>query len=80
MEDPFFRFLSEALTVIGITEARAVVMFFSQKDDAAPQAGIVSGGCHLGYVFRVPCAGNEFDWIVNEAVRCAISNPVSKEH
>lgn len=24
----------------------------------------------MGYVFRVPCAGNESDWMVNEAVRC----------
>ncbi|EGZ76477.1 hypothetical protein NEUTE2DRAFT_48905 [Neurospora tetrasperma FGSC 2509] len=39
------------------------------KDDAAPQCGIVSGRCPLGYVFRVPCAGNESDWMVNEAVR-----------
>ncbi|EGO53446.1 hypothetical protein NEUTE1DRAFT_106357 [Neurospora tetrasperma FGSC 2508] len=39
------------------------------KDDAAPQGGIVSGRCPLGYVFRVPCAGNESDWMVNEAVR-----------
>ena len=58
---------------------RAVLMLFVQKTTLRRNPALFRG-MPFGLRVRVPCAGNESDWIVNEAVRCVISNPVNKEH